>query len=104
MVEGTRRHVRHPVGKVAANLTPRPCPPEAEIVDHVAAVGGRVFLLLLVDLLHDDTEAVMAFDGVLTPESVSHAGQAAISKSLACQTPRNPVPGPISLSLKRLMK
>jgi len=34
-----------------------------EIVDHFAAVGGRVFLLLLDDLLHDDIEAAMAFDG-----------------------------------------
>ena len=64
-------------------------PREAEIVDHVAAVGGRVFLLSLVDLLHDDTEAVMAFDGVLTPESASFAGQAGLSHSLAYQnTPK----------------
>ena len=56
-----------------------------EIVDHFAAVGGRVFLLPLDDLLHDDIEAAMAFDGVLSPESASFAGQATISRPLACQ-------------------
>ena len=40
----------------------------------------------------------MAFDGVLTPESASFAGQAAISRPLACQNTPAPVPGPISLS------
>ena len=43
----------------ATSLTPR-----AEIVDQLAAVRGRVFLLLLDDLLHDDIKATMAFDGV----------------------------------------
>ena len=56
-----------------------------ETVDHFAAVRGRVFLLLLDDLLHDDIEGAMAFDGVLTPESASYAGQAAISRPLTCQ-------------------
>jgi len=37
---------------------------EAEIVDPFAAVRGRVFLLPMVDLLHDDIEAAMAFDPV----------------------------------------
>ena len=60
-------------------------------VDHFAAVGGRVFLLPLDDLLHDDTEAAMAFDGVLPPESLSFAAQAAFSRFLACQTTRNPL-------------
>ena len=55
----------------------------AETVDYFAAFGGRVFLLPLDDLLHDDTEPVMAFDGVLAPESASFAGQAAPSHSLA---------------------
>jgi len=69
-------------------------------VDHFAAVGGRVFLLPLDDLLHDDTEAAMAFDGVLPPESASFAGQAGISRPMACQnTPerhlhRSPSQGP----------
>ena len=40
----------------------------------------------------------MAFDGVLPPESLSLAGQAAISRPLACQSTPEPVPGPISLS------
>ena len=47
---------------------------------------------------HDDIEAAMAFDGVLPPESLSFAGQAAISRPLACQSTPEPVPGPISLS------
>ena len=38
--------------------------PETEIVDHSRAVGGWRFLLQLVDLLHDDIEAAMAFDRV----------------------------------------
>ena len=48
------------------------------------------FLLPLDDLLHDDIEAAMAFDGVLTPsESASFAGQAGLSHSLAWQnTPK----------------
>ena len=37
------------------------------MVDHVAAVGGRGFLLPLVDFSLDDIEAGVAFDGVLTP-------------------------------------
>ena len=54
---------RHPpVGKVAAHLTAPARPPEAEIVDHSWAVGGRVFLLRLDDLFHDDIEAGKAFD------------------------------------------
>ena len=73
-------------------------PREAEIVDHVAAVGGRVFLLSLVDLLHDDTEAVMAFDGVLTPESASFAGQAGLSHSPGIPEHPETPPAPISLS------
>lgn len=56
-----------------------------EIVDHFAAVAGRVFLLLLDDLLHDDIEVAMVFDGVLPPESASFAGQAGIPRPLACQ-------------------
>ena len=40
----------------------------------------------------------MAFDGVPPPESASFAGQAAISRSLACQSTPEPVAGPISLS------
>ena len=40
----------------------------------------------------------MAFDGVLPPESLSLARQAAISRPLACQSTPEPVPGPISLS------
>ena len=68
------------------------------MVDHFAAVEGRVFLLPLDDLLHDGIEAAMAFDGVLPPESASFAGQAAISKPLACQNTPEPVAGPISLS------
>ena len=40
----------------------------------------------------------MAFNGVLLPESASFAGQAAISRSLACQNTPEPVAGPISLS------
>ena len=52
-----------------------------------SAVGGRVFLLPLDDLLHDDIEAGVAFDGVLlTPESASFAGQAGLSHSLAKQS------------------
>jgi hypothetical protein len=39
-------------------------PREADIVDHFAAVGSRVFLLPVDDLLRDDIEAAMAFDGV----------------------------------------
>ena len=35
-----------------------------EVVDHFPDVGGRVFLLPLDDLLHDDIEAVMTFDRV----------------------------------------
>ena len=38
----------------------------------------------------------MAFDSVLSPESASFAGQAAISMSLACQNTPEPVAGPIS--------
>ena len=54
------------------------------MVDHSSAVRGRVFLLPLDDLLHDDIEAGVAFDGVLlTPESASFAGQAGLSHSLA---------------------
>jgi len=51
-----------------------------------SAGAGRIddFRLPLQDLLHDDIEAVMAFDGVLPPESLSFAGRAAISSSLAC--------------------
>ena len=52
---------------------------------HFAAVGGRVFLLPMVDLLHDDIETAMAFDGLLPPESASFAGQAGISRGLAYQ-------------------
>ena len=52
---------------------------------------GRVFLLLLDDLLHDDIEAAMEFDGVLPPESASFAGQAAISKTLACHSSPDPL-------------
>ena len=37
--------------------TPPPCPPEADIVDHFPAVGGRRILLHLVDLLHGHIEA-----------------------------------------------
>ena len=39
-------------------------PPEAEIVDHSAALGRRVFLLPLEDFLYDGIEAAMAFKGV----------------------------------------
>ena len=53
------------------------------MVDHSSAVGGRVFLLPLDDLLHEDIEVAMTFDGVLTPESASFAGQAGLSHSLA---------------------
>ena len=35
-----------------------------EIVDESSAVGGRVFLLPLDDLLHDDIKAGVVFDGV----------------------------------------
>ena len=50
------------------------------------------------DLLYGGTETAKAFDGVLPPESLSFAGQAAISRLLACQSTPEPVPGPISLS------
>ena len=67
------------------------------MVDHVAAVAGRGFLLPLVDLFHDGIEAGVAFDRVLLhPESASFAGQAGLSHSLAYQnTPervRDPFP------------
>lgn len=52
---------------MATLATPRPCPREAEIVDHFAAVRGRVFLRPGDDLLHDDIEAAVAFYGVLSP-------------------------------------
>ena len=51
------------------HTTARGLPPEAEIVDHFAAVGGRVFLLPLKDLLYGGTETAMALDGVLPPKS-----------------------------------
>ena len=73
-------------------------PQEEEIVDHSSAVGGRVFLLPLKDLLYGGTETAMAFDGVLPAESLSLAGQAVLSWPLACQSTPEPVPGPISLS------
>ena len=44
-----------------------------EIVDHSSAVGGRVFLLPLVDLLHDDIQAGVAFDGLLPPLNLRNA-------------------------------
>ena len=53
-----------PCCRWATSATPFEWPREVEIVDHCAGVRGRVFLLLLVDLLHDDIEAAMAFDGV----------------------------------------
>ena len=37
------------------------------------------------DILYEDIEATMAFDGVLPPESASLAGQTAIPKGLAYQ-------------------
>ena len=45
-----------------------------------------MFLLPLVDLLHDDMEAAMGFDGALRRDSANFAGQATISRSLACQS------------------
>ncbi len=68
MVKSVSHLVSHlceppPIGKVATHTTPRPCPPEAENVNHFAAVGSRAFLLLLDDILHDDIEAAMVFDG-----------------------------------------
>ena len=90
--------VHPPVGMVATHMTARACPPEAEIVDHFAAVGGRGFLLPTKDLLYGGTETAMAFDGVLLPESLGLAGQAAISRPLTCRRTPEPVPAPISLS------
>ena len=55
------------------------------MVDHFAAVRGPVFLLPLDDPLHDDIEAAMPFAGVLPSEFASFAGQAVISRPLACQ-------------------
>ena len=55
-------------------------------------------LLLLDDLLHHDIEVAMAFDGVLPPESLSFAGRAAISRSLAFQITQEPVREPTFLS------
>ena len=59
---------------------------------------GGCCLLRLVDHTQDGVEVDRAFDGVLPPESLSFAGQAAISRSLACQSTPEPVVGPISLS------
>ena len=65
MVEVTR-HPCAPPGLIGWRVgpTPPPCPPEAEIVNQSSGVGGRVFLLPLDDLLHDDIEAGVGFDGV----------------------------------------
>ena len=56
------------------------------MVDHVAAVGGRVLQLPLEVLLHDDIEAATAFDGVpigisdgLPEEGRFHLGRARVS-------------------------
>ena len=43
--------------------------PKAEIGDHYCTVAGWRFLLQLVDLLQDDIEATMAFDGA--PSGIS---------------------------------
>ena len=70
MVKSVRHLVRH-LGeppsfcKWATSTTPRPCPPEAEIVDHFAGVRGRRFLVRLVDFFHDGVEAAKACDGVV---------------------------------------
>ena len=63
----------------------------------------------MVDLLHDDIKAAMAFDGLLPPESASFAGQAGTSRPLAYQNaperllhrfpsqgPQVPPPAPLS--------
>jgi hypothetical protein len=43
----------------------------------------------LVDLVHEDIEVAMTFNGVLTPESATFARQAGLSHSLAYQdTPK----------------
>lgn len=68
------------------------------MIDLSRSSRGGCCLLRLVDLVQDGVEVDRAFDGVLPPESLSFAGQAAISRSLACQSTPEPVAGPISLS------
>ena len=54
------------------------------MVDHFAAVGGRVFLLPLDDLFHDDIEAARAFDGVPIGISGSLAEEGRLPGGLPC--------------------
>ena len=69
-----------------------------EVVDHSPAVKRRRFLLRLADLPEGSIEASMAFDGVLTPETASFAGQAGLSHSLAYQNTPERRLCPISFS------
>ena len=68
------------------------------MIDPSRSGRGGCCLPRVVDLIQDGVEVDMAFDSVLSPESVSFAGQAAISISLACQNTPEPVAGPIPLS------
>ena len=68
------------------------------MIDPSRSGRGGCCLLHLVDLIQDGVEVDREFDGVLPPESASFAGQAAISRPLACQSTPEPVAGPISLS------
>ncbi len=68
------------------------------MIDPSRSGRGDCCLFRLVDLVQDGVEVDRAFDGVLPPESLSFVGQAAISRSLACQSTPEPVAGPISLS------
>ena len=68
------------------------------MIDPSRSGQGGCCLLHLVDLIQDGVEGDRAFDDVLPPESLSFAGQAAISRCLACQSNPEPVAGPMSLS------